>query len=318
MSELKLSIIVPVYNAEAYLEKNMMTIIKQLGKSCELILVNDGSTDDTPRICSALTEYCQQVIFINKTNEGVSMARNAGIERARGEYLTFVDSDDYVADEYISRINTLLNNQADLYLFNNYVKGESVYIEKKFLTKNESKMELEEVYNLFLNYKINAPWDKVFIRDIIEKNQIRFLKNQNMGEDLIFCLEYLKYVKSVISTKECLYYHTVNKNGLCHRKISIEQFNEQNRIFESLLDFSDQYAIKYIDSVCITILRNGLNFCGKLAKSGCGVEIINTHLRENIWYERIINNKYHGIVDKFRRFLMKHSLFKLSSIFFSS
>ena len=136
----KISVIVPIYNSEKFLNKCLDSIVNQTLREIEIILINDGSVDSSYQICERYAEYDKRIILINQENKGVSSARNAGIEKASGEYLGFVDSDDYIEAEMYSKLyNSAKRYDADL------VNCDAIRNKNDFVLVSE--FEKERVYD---------------------------------------------------------------------------------------------------------------------------------------------------------------------------
>lgn len=204
MSSLKISIIIPVYNAEDALFECVSSILQQTYKSLEIILVNDGSTDNSAQVCEELKNQDSRIIVINKENGGTSSARNAGIEVASGDYITFADNDDLwnssVALEEIAA--QLTNSGADVLLHDNFVLWQDTneLIEPKSTCKRKDivdKTASEALAgivgaNVFSLYCV---WSKVIKASLIKEHEIRF-PNGMRNEDTYFCGELFLHAKS--------------------------------------------------------------------------------------------------------------------------
>lgn len=236
---LKVSVIIPAYNAENDIEHCIESIISQTYKNTEIIIVNDGSKDNTKKILEKLNNKYKNIIIINQKNNGVSASRNAGINMASGDYLMFVDSDDFL--ENIAIEHLLKNKENDLVLAN-YKK---YYNEDKIINnfpikekKYQKKEFLKNFWNLYNNFLINSPWNKLYKKSIIKSNNIRFNSKYELGEDLIFNLEYLTYCKSVYVTSEYLYNYKYSDNSLATKyrsnylEIQLELIKFMRKFFE--------------------------------------------------------------------------------------
>lgn len=223
-----LSIIIPVYNCERFLEKCLESIIdKRYLDDYEIILVNDGSQDGSLDICNQYACNYKNIKVVNQENQGVSAARNAGINCSEGRYITFVDSDDFVAKEYIKEIFEIVKEDVQLIVFNNYLVDESGNNQK--IEKDYDELSIDHVYirEEMLRQKLNAPWDKVFLRSVIQDNHITFQLNLSLGEDFLFNLNYFNHVTKVKYLNKPIYYHVNNQNSLCNSAQTlyrIEQF----------------------------------------------------------------------------------------------
>ncbi len=201
------SVIIPVYNVEKYLWKCIESIQKQTYKKLEIILVDDGSSDKSPSICDRYSEKDSRITVIHNKNKGVSSARNMGIEVSRGEFICFVDADDWLPKYSIEKlVNCITESTADLcqggrraITFYPKVKRDSV---KKSIVNCRSCKSLAE----WINYKMTGEvWGKLYKRSIIEENHLCF-GTAKMFEDTIFLLKYIKYCSKVVSTDEILYF----------------------------------------------------------------------------------------------------------------
>lgn len=193
----QISVIVPVYNVEKYLHKCVDSILKQTLSDIELILVDDGSPDGSGAICDEYAQKDSRVKVIHKPNGGVSSARNAGIEVARGEWLCFVDSDDYIDETYLEDFG-VDKGDADMYM-QGYVElspEKDVLAEHQMTCKEDSCLTdvIAESEDLRI---INSPCFKLYKSSFILDNNIKFDKELSYGEDHVFSLEYLQYVNKI-------------------------------------------------------------------------------------------------------------------------
>ena len=186
------SIIVPVYNAQDSLERCLMSIIRQRYPQWELVLVDDGSQDDSLEICKRYSNMDSRIQVIHTDNCGVSSARNTGMENAQGEYIVFVDSDDMIHPDFLSEC---LSNKEDLTV-TNYIKPSKI----DSLHYKEDHPEL-----IFQQSGVRTVWGKVFVRKIIEDHHIRFDTNIRYGEDTIFVLQYCLHIKTIAYVFQHLY-----------------------------------------------------------------------------------------------------------------
>ena len=186
------SIIVPVYNAQDSLERCLMSIIRQRYPQWELVLVDDGSQDDSLEICKRYSNMDSRIQVIHTDKCGVSSARNTGMENAQGEYIVFVDSDDMIHPDFLSEC---LSNKEDLTV-TNYIKPSKI----DSLHYKEDHPEL-----IFQQRGVRTVWGKVFVRKIIEDHHIRFDTNIRYGEDTIFVLQYCLHIKTIAYVFQHLY-----------------------------------------------------------------------------------------------------------------
>lgn len=228
--DIKISVIVPVYNVERYLERCVKSILEQSLKDIEIILIDDGSPDNCPAICDQYASQYKNVKVIHKENQGLGFARNSGMEMASGEYLAFVDSDDYIAPNSLKR----LYEEAQKYhadtvigLYNrvnndgSIVRGQAP---KKNITYSGHDQILEHVLKNMLGspkeyyddiYLMMSVWMGLYSRRIIKENNIRFpSERQYISEDLIFDLDYYPKCNCVRVSDINYYYYCENGASL--------------------------------------------------------------------------------------------------------
>ena len=221
MEEL-ISIIVPVYNAEKYLGKCIQSLLSQNYTNIELVLVDDGSTDSSGILCDNYAESDSRIIVIHKQNGGVSSARNIGLETATGKYVTFVDSDDYVSNNYISSLyNNLIRNKTDL----SFCKFAFLYNDIDYREESDlpSLIDLSQNFTLisfanrFFNSKEYIPSSAcriLYKKSII--TDLKFNKDIRIGEDWMFILNAIFRSKRISSVNEPLYFYRSNENSATH------------------------------------------------------------------------------------------------------
>lgn len=242
--ENKVSIVIPVYNTASYLSKCIESVINQTYKNLEIILVDDGSTDDSSKICDKYGEEDKRIKVIHQKNSGVSVARNNGIKAASGKYITFVDSDDIVDEYYIEYLLNESKNALPVCKIGELgSKRNKSY--KCIELKEEDFIELSKLALL------NTPCCKLFDLAIIKSNKILFDENLSLGEDMLFNFDYLKHIKLVRVLDIELYYYRKNLNTLSssYKKdmmdIQIKLFDEFTEFFKD--NISDK-KLKIFDS----------------------------------------------------------------------
>lgn len=220
----RISIIVPIYNAEKFLNKCIKSVLKQTFKDFELILVNDGSTDKSLEICDRYAKNDKRIKLINKKNEGSVLARKRGIREAKGDYVIFVDADDWISINALEVINEEINrNYADVIVFNYYKvlkklsfikrKNRSFYFEKakSIYEGKEIKEKLVTAYFHGHPFPANI-WGKVYKRECLDITE-KYVKNiKFLGDDLYVNMEILLNVKKVSLINEALYFYRTGGN----------------------------------------------------------------------------------------------------------
>lgn len=231
----KISIIVPIYNAEKYLKECLDSILSQTYKNIEVILIDDGSTDNSYNICQKYVEKYSIFILMKVKNGGVSRARNYGIKKSTGDYLTFVDSDDIIDSNFIEKMVSKINDKTQMVVCNykNVYKNQSVYNNfdiQDYLPSIDAKKEL------FKDTSIRGfSCNKLFVTKIIKDNNILFDENIKICEDLLFCFNYLNYIDGIYIINEGLYNYRMRKSSASNK------YNEKDlTIFDA---FDKMYLI---------------------------------------------------------------------------
>jgi glycosyltransferase involved in cell wall biosynthesis len=205
---LTISIIVPVYNVEQYLSRCLDSILNQTFTDFELLLIDDGSPDKSGQICDEYAQKDSRIQVFHKENGGVSSARNTGLDNAKGKWIAFIDSDDWVDGTYLEH---LLEGDEDVEL---RVMGLMVQNVKQKWKKQATREELFLIndfwrfYELYMLYTVfTGPPVKLFLLSVINKNSIRFDTSLSYGEDVIFNLQYLQYIRSISVKNYTEYYY---------------------------------------------------------------------------------------------------------------
>lgn len=204
-----ISIIVPVYNASQYLRECIVSILSQSFRDFELILVNDGSTDDSLSICKSYERQDNRITVISGANGGVSKARNRGLDAAKGEWVTFADADDYFLDDALSILyERAMQTGTDLVLAN-ALKLKNGKLNELHCLKNEV------LPNAIMSIKHFALWGYLFNADIIRKNRLRFIDGLAYSEDRIFIYQIARYCKTIAFCNKPVYVYRINETSAC-------------------------------------------------------------------------------------------------------
>lgn len=218
-----ITIIIPVYNVEDYISACIQSVISQSYHDFELIIVNDGSTDSSGEICNQFAEKDTRIKVFHKNNEGVSSARNLGLRKAHGEYITFIDSDDYIGPDYLSNLyGSITFSDADI-VIGGYVQVWGDYNEA-FCFKDVTlpNFEFSQLFTLHNLHKRCSPWGKLFKAKVIRENNLWFDERIHLGEDCIFVLTYLSYIKSATLISASEYYYLQREGSLTKKLNSFQ------------------------------------------------------------------------------------------------
>lgn len=217
---MKYSIIVPIYNSEKTLSRCLDSILEQNYPDAELLLINDGSKDRSEEICLEYAGRYPNVVCRTTENRGVSAARNLGLELARGTYILFADSDDYVDAGYFQKIDrTLRAGPSDLIFFSYRIVGERSRVIRMPDAEAAESAEVARLLSGFLRrQQLNALWSKVFLRSVIEENHLRFDTSLDIDEDVNFNLSYALRINSLRTSREILYNNSMDNSESLTRK----------------------------------------------------------------------------------------------------
>lgn len=216
--EYKVSIIVPIYNAEEYLEECLDSIINQTYQNIEIILINDGSKDNSGEICERYQNQDTRIITFHNDNHGVSYSRNCGIKISSGQYILFVDCDDTIDETYVEKLMKPIKQQNyDLVLCEINIKTKNIPL---FVRKKEKSGIFSEDFIYYLDL-LKYPFVKLYKSEIIKKNGLIFNVNMSAGEDQLFNLQYFYFVETYKYIHQKLYNY-IDRNPHSLSKIKNE------------------------------------------------------------------------------------------------
>lgn len=271
---MKYSVIIPIYNAEKTLARCLDSILRQQFSDYELLLINDGSTDDSDAICREYASTYSCVRYFAKENGGVSSARNLGLEQAKGEYILFVDSDDYVSEDYFALLShTLESNAVDLLMFGyrNFGGASTEWDTGVFCEETESGVA-KRISFAVCQYLFSSLLSKAFKRQIIERDNIRFSNDLAIGEDQAFIFTYAMHIRSIGSIENHLYNVDVSDGNSLSRKARpylAEQLMEVNRRMYAAYRVSEHLpeAARYYEvALSWMTYRSAYSCCKELLK----------------------------------------------------
>jgi len=227
----KISVIVPVYNAAPYLRRCIDSILAQTFTDFELLLIDDGSTDESGGICEEYAANDNRIKVFRKKNGGQSSARNVGLDNARGEYIMFCDDDDKYRYDNLEGMLGLLGD-SDCVIGSLWFNG--VYRQENCVLKRGVKVT-PDFLREFLTFDLlilGAPWNKLFKRTIIEENRLRFNENIIGCEDLVFCWQYFLLCKKITLSDRIGYDYMENLNSLSHKDHSAELCEQSQKALD--------------------------------------------------------------------------------------
>lgn len=276
MSNLKFSVIIPAYNAAHTLPRCLDSLCGQIREDVELLLTNDGSTDQTAMICQSYADRYSQIRVFSKENGGVSSARNIGLDHARGDYVLFVDADDSVRENYFSVLDEALVDEPELLLFSKQLMRGSFHNQRKvksvFCADQVASSRI--LSNSLRKQELNLITTKAFRRVMIETQGLRFDERLDIGEDKVFALAFsllTTHVKQINAPIYCL--SVDNPNSLSRRKREnlCDSVLLEHRLMTELLNKASlPKGCKklYQDAVNYSFYRSAYTVVGELRKYG--------------------------------------------------
>ena len=244
MDKVKISIVIPVYNAEKYLDVCLSSILDQDMHSYEVILVDDGSTDSSPMICDRYSGTDARFRTIHKVNGGVSSARNAGISLSQGEYVMFVDADDALSPDALSLLSALTVEKPDIVIggFNIY-QGEIPY---RTVIPYDSEFYPSAGFSEFFDATMHrlgelfrGPWAKLYRSSVIKKHSLRFNENLSYAEDKLFVYQFMNKISSAAAVDAPVYEYFRRPGTLSGGKTTARRLDQ-------LLDVVPLYAEAFV------------------------------------------------------------------------
>jgi len=237
----KISIIIPAYNVQEYIADCLLSLLKQIFKDFEIIIVNDGSTDETENIIK-LFEKDKRIAYFKQDNKGVSSARNFGMDIAKGNFIAFIDADDWVSPNYIDKMyHTIIENNCDVSCSNmirtrkNIQKYRLNYKNKIIVSGIQEKFDICKIPNCC--YVCGKMFRKELIKNYKFKEGIFF-------EDVVWLPEVLKLTGSLVTVPDACYYYRVNKNSIVKQKPDKKKQEDAYNAKKNLIHFANSNGIK--------------------------------------------------------------------------
>ena len=244
---MKYSVIIPVYNSEKTIKRCIESIAVQRRSNVEIIVVNDGSTDMSDSICKNLQSKYDNIIYIFKENNGVSSARNSGLSVAKGKYVIFVDSDDYVDSKCFEIFDNYTKSDADYYQFayvteaNGIVNKVTSWSERYVSTESEKE---DFIVESVVTRSINSCWAKLYKRDVIENLGLRFCEELSIGEDLTFVFTFLLSAHKIERIDKKIYFSDANNKESLSRRYRETLVEQKIQVYEKMLNVLKSSNIK--------------------------------------------------------------------------
>lgn len=273
-----ISIIVPIYKVEKYLPKCIESLINQTKKDIEIILVDDGSPDGCPEICDEYAKKDSRIVVIHQPNRGVSAARNAGLNAAKGELIGFVDPDDRVAPEMYEKMEKAINGKgAELAVcgYDYYFENGEIDEKRKYSERDDELISQKELLKRFADMPPTVRHgvvNKLFRSEIVGTE--RFAEGMRSSEDVLFLTEYSLKVKNVIIVHKPFYENLVRAGSATHGGLSVESladsFKAHDRMYNdsvSLYPDLENHCLAFLLDVCLLKYGEAKGKCQLLSQS---------------------------------------------------
>lgn len=343
MQNVKVSIIVPVYNVENYLKECLDSIEKQTYKNIEVILVNDGSVDNSAIICDYYCTKNSNFKVIHKINEGVSVARNIGLKNAIGDYCIFIDSDDYIESDMIEHmVNKAVIDSADIVLCDiclvntNFYKENLKFRYQKYLEELDKTVNKQSFLDMLRKYPLQpyfgAPYNKLIRRKLLVDNNIIYEAFNNFAEDTCFNYKIYSVTDKITTVAKVLYYHRVDSgNSLSRLNHSYEYMKKRckeiSNLYKNLfLEYNNLIIeedilwgllVKYLVNSIIN--EPNVKMYQKVKNLKYSMETINDkHITSQLFGQKVYNKKLayiYFLLYKFNyksKFMIKKYIFKIN------
>lgn len=314
-----LSIIMPAYNAEKTIDNSVNSVVQILDDNVELIIIDDGSTDNTYNKCARYCRKYSSIRLIKFQNSGVSNARNIGLDISCADYVMFVDSD----DENLLTNNDLkiLDSKPEFVLFSYLVKKQRNNKEYKILNTNTVVSKSDIARYIIDNYDLfSSPWGKIYKKDLIKKNNLQFIANQKYGEDTAFVLSYLSLIKNEILVSNIIsyryYLNSSSASGfkVYHKEINLYLYNVLQSYLKLNADknCTERMANYLFDKAIMHyyLNNNNKNFKTNYSKT---YEIFADYLNCTIINKEVLKYKFPLSESNIRYVYRKNVVFKLKN-----
>ena len=292
-----ISIIIPVYNVEKYIEKCVTCLTAQTYKNIEIILIDDGSTDDSGIICDALAKTDDRIVVLHQENSGVSAARNNALDIMKGDYVTFVDSDDYVDDHFIECLYTALkSNNADISTCGHYrVEFDGTLKKIYHLSDNPEDIIClsgkDSIMNMFYEKICSASsGSKLYKREIFDN--LRY-PGYIMGEDTFIVYHTFKKAALIAHTNKPLYYYVQHSASVTNSKCNYFKFYDYVRLYDHIVSIEhSEKNTEYFKAIANRLIENNFWVYMKLRNCPNMFNAEKKHIEENIkrYRKYVINN----------------------------
>lgn len=312
----ELSVILPAYNASKTIARALRSLLDQTVSldRYEILVIDDGSTDDTWEICTSFAETYPNIRVRHQENGGVSSARNHGLNLARGQWVTFVDSDDYVTQDYVNTVVTTAPD-TDYLIFNHFLQEDTKSIVGKPWIKALAGQEIDihQVMLWICDNRLNSPWDKRFSLSVIQKNKIRFPENIHMGEDLLFNFSYGSCVSSAFVGSCCIYCYVDNFASATHKCADFKRYTEYETIYHFMMRNSNRDVYRSVTN--LSFLRVIAIYAGQLHEAGYSADDIYSLFDKSDMFKNVMLEPSWNIKNILRKIMLRFRFYGMCAVF---
>ena len=252
-----ISVIVPVYNVEEFLPYSLDSIVNQSYENLEIIIINDGSTDMSGKICNEYAKRDKRIKVINQENKGLSGARNTGIANASGKYIAFIDSDDIISSQFLKYLHKIIvETQSDIAECSFTKIGENEVFAKKYEFDEDEKyivINSEQALNRLHNEDVEITiksvvvWNKLYKKELF--NEIEFPKGKRYEDDFT-TYKILGKIHKMVSSNRILYNYVQRKKSIMHQKFSLKRLDALE-VFDNYINVFKWHSDKYLFDKCL-------------------------------------------------------------------
>lgn len=266
-----ISIIVPVYNGEKYIEKCILSIANQTYLNIQIIVVDDGSTDNTVKIVQKLMERDERIMYLYQTNKGVSAARNLALSKAEGEYIGFCDSDDWIeSDMYEVLMNNILYHGADISIVQYFLESEEKGIIAPF--GNDSVVEIYTAEDALKEMckgclLLGQLWNKLFKASAI--SETRFDESISICEDILFITELMPNVKKVVFENTCKYHYIQTENSAMNKSYTPKYLSRREAYLKIISICENNNYNKVLSFAKRALIFGNISIAEKMSAYNC-------------------------------------------------
>ncbi len=315
----KISVIVPVYNTEKYIGRCIESIQTQTYSNLEIILVDDGSDDNSFKVCCEYAEKDSRIKVFHKDNSGVSSTRNMGIEEATGDYIGFVDSDDYIEPEMYEDLLSNVKEKSMPICAYHIVDENGKIIGKKSFDNFSNEIMKDDFFILCENIMLNSPVNKLYETKVIKDKNIRFNTELSLGEDFLFVLDYIENIDRFKIIDKSLYNYMVFQRDSLSQIYRKDFFEIQRKLIlkiKQLLEEKSEFFIKYkkrFYTFTLDLFLQSLNNTISDKSSDSAIKQIkrNNQIMQDCIFEECLENANLDQLDKLYVLLLKTKRFEL-------